>query len=96
MPRKKREPDGRESAFGIGEIIRFSMHWKKFFATHSGDAPRAYLGRVGDGSVGLRLKDKQGRDRILLRVNPDGAPVLQLLDAGGKVTAQLPPTGDPH
>ena len=58
---------------------------------HGGDAQRAYFGRVGDGSVVLRLKDKQGRDRIVLQVNADGTPVLQLLDANGKMTAQLPP-----
>ena len=65
--------------------------YKKFVATHGGDAQRAYFGRVGDGSVVLRLKDKQGRDRIVLQVNADGTPVLQLLDANGKMTAQLPP-----
>jgi hypothetical protein len=65
--------------------------FNKFLSTHTGDAQRAYLGRGGDGSVGLRLKDKQGHDRILLRVNADGTPVLQLLDANGKMTAQLPP-----
>jgi hypothetical protein len=46
---------------------------------------------VGDRSVGLTLKDEQGRNRILLRVDADGTPVLQFLDADGKVTAQLPP-----
>ena len=40
--------------------------YKKFVATHGGDAQRAYFGRVGDGSVVLRLKDKQGNDRIVL------------------------------
>src|SRR5450631_3364097 len=34
--------------------------FNKFLATHTGDAQRAYFGRSGDGSVGLRLKDKQG------------------------------------
>jgi hypothetical protein len=63
---------------------------KKFRETHPGDAQRAYLGRAADRSVGLRLMDQQGRDRVRLRVDPDGAPVLQFLDASGKVTAQLP------
>jgi hypothetical protein len=68
--------------------------WNKFAASHPGDAQRAYLGRVGDHSVGLRLMDENGHDRIRLRVNPDGSPVMQLLDAGGKVTTQLPPPTD--
>ena len=66
--------------------------FKKFLSTHTGDAPRAYLGRLHDGSAVLRLKDKDGRDRILLRVASDGTPALQLLGADGKVTAQLPPS----
>ncbi|MFN7992467.1 MAG: hypothetical protein U0Q18_02640 [Bryobacteraceae bacterium] len=64
--------------------------WKKFMASHPGDAQRAYLGRAADRSVGLMLKDQQGRDRMVLRVGADGAPVLSLLDAEGKVVAQLP------
>src|SRR5262249_60245251 len=64
---------------------------KKFRESHPGDAQRAYLGRASDRSVGLRLMDQQGRDRVRLRVDPDGTPVLQFLDSSGKVTAQLPP-----
>jgi hypothetical protein len=66
------------------------LEWRKFFSTHPGDAQRAYLGRGADRTVALRLKDEQGRDRIALIVNPDGAPVLQFLDARGKITSQLP------
>lgn len=70
--------------------------WNKFAASHHGDTQRAYLGRVGDHSVGLRLMDENGHDRVRLRVNPDGSPVIQLLDADGKVTTQLPPANDAH
>jgi hypothetical protein len=62
----------------------------KFRASHPGDAQRAYLGRAADKSVGLRLMDERGRERLRLRVNADGSPVIQFLDADGKVTAQLP------
>ncbi len=67
--------------------------WQKFGASHSGDTQRAYLGRSSDHSVGLRLMDQSGKDRIRLRVNPDGSPVLQFLDASGKVVSQLPVQG---
>jgi hypothetical protein len=63
--------------------------WKKFFATHTGDANRIYLGRSPDKSASLRIKDEQGRDRLVLRVNAEGDPVIQLLDANGKVTSEL-------
>jgi hypothetical protein len=52
---------------------------KKFRETHTGDAQRAYLGRAGDRSVGLRLMDPQGRDRVRLRVDAEGNAVLQFL-----------------
>lgn len=70
--------------------------WNKFANSHPGDVQRAYLGRVGDRSVGLRLMDQNGHDRIRLRVNSDGSPVMEFLDGSGKVTAQLPPVKDAH
>lgn len=64
---------------------------KKFVASHPSDAQRAYRGRTRDRSVGLRLMDAEGRDRIRLQVKPDGSPVFEFLDAAGSVIAQLPP-----
>ncbi len=62
---------------------------KKFLATHRGDANRIYLGRAPDKSASLRMKDEQGRDRLVLRVNAEGNPVIQFLDANGKVTNEF-------
>jgi hypothetical protein len=64
--------------------------WNEFFAAHGRSQPRVMLGRADDRSVALRLKDVQGRDRIIIKVQPDGSPLLQFLDEQGKVTAQLP------
>lgn len=64
--------------------------FKKFVATHPGDHPRVILGRARDGGSVLQLKDTEGRDRLLLRVAPDGTPKLQFLDAAGKVVSELP------
>lgn len=63
--------------------------WDKFFATHLGDANRIYLGRSPDKSASLRLKDDQGRDRLVMRVNAEGNPVIQFLGADGKVTNEF-------
>jgi hypothetical protein len=52
---------------------------------------RLTLGRAGDRSVGLRLKDAEGRDRVVIKVAADGTPAIQILDQSGKVTVQLPP-----
>ena len=64
--------------------------WEKYRASTPHSETRIVLGRSDDRSVGLRLKDVQGRDRIVIRVQPDGSPVLQFLDEQGKVTMQLP------
>ena len=66
--------------------------WKKFFATHKGDANRIYLGRSPDKSASLRIKDSESRDRLIMRVNAAGDPVIQFLDADGKVTNELTAT----
>lgn len=63
---------------------------ERFFKEHPAPAVRALLGRLPDGSSELALKDAQGRDRIVIKVAADGEPLLQLLDAHGKVLDQLP------
>ena len=67
-----------------------AAEWKKFAATHPGDHTRVVLGRASDGGSVLRLKDMEGRDRIVLRVEPDGTPTLQMLDAEGKIIGEMP------
>jgi hypothetical protein len=63
--------------------------WKKFFATHTADADRIYLGRSPDKSASLRIKDEQGNDRLIIRVDAKGNPVIQFLDEGGKVSKEI-------
>ena len=62
---------------------------EKFFTTHTGDANRIYLGRSPDKSASLRIKDEQGHDRIIIRVDAGGKPVIQFLDEGGKVSKEI-------
>jgi len=64
--------------------------WKKFMETHPGDAHRIVLGRARDESAVLKMKDKQGRDRLVIKVAADGSPTIQFLDEAGKVLSQLP------
>jgi hypothetical protein len=63
----------------------------KFNATHPAGQRRIFLGRDADQSTSLVLKDTAGRDRIVLRVDPDGTPRLQFLDTNGAVVSELPP-----
>jgi len=52
--------------------------------------PRAYLGRDPDKASSLRLADAAGHDRIILKVEKDGSPEMEFLDASGKVMERWP------
>jgi hypothetical protein len=49
--------------------------------------------RTKQQAAALRLRDPEGRTRILLRVGADGTPAKQFLDAFGKITHEWPDTG---
>ncbi len=66
-----------------------AAEWAKFKRKYPGDAERGFFGRQTDDSVGLSLRDVQGRVRANLTVKPDGEPVLQFLNAEGKVTKEI-------
>jgi hypothetical protein len=66
-----------------------AAEWKKFFTTHAGDADRIYSGRSPDKSASLRIKDEQGHDRLIIRVDAGGNPVIQFLDEGGKISKEI-------
>jgi hypothetical protein len=52
-------------------------------------AQRVFVGSTDETAM-VRLRDRAGRDRIRLSVAPDGAAVLEFLDADGKVVERLP------
>jgi hypothetical protein len=84
-----------EAASRIGKLPKEqrSAAWKAYLGKTAHSAPRVLLGRSQDRSVALRLKDLQGRDRIVIRVEADGTPVLEFFDEQGKVTSRLPAHG---
>lgn len=67
----------------------------KFFAGREKPQPRLFLGRSDNGAVSLRLNDKEGRERLIIEVGPDGAPVVRLLDGNGRETGRFPPEKNP-
>ena len=90
--------DAMEAAQRIAKLPpeQRQAEWKKFAASHPGDHTRIALGRADDKSVVLRMKDTEGRDRLVLEVAPDGNPVLEFLDANGKVISHLPQGSSTH
>jgi hypothetical protein len=64
----------------------------QFLKEHPGDHPRVQFGRAAHKSAVLRMADADGRDRIVMKVNADGAPALQFLDESGKVADERPRT----
>jgi hypothetical protein len=63
--------------------------WGKFFATHRHDVKRLALGRNPDGSVGLELRDQNGRVRLALVVQPNGEPTVRFFGVDGKIERDL-------
>jgi hypothetical protein len=63
---------------------------QRAFAAKPQPHDRMFLGRDTDRSVALRLKDQEGRDRIVIKVGADGTPALQFLDSAGNLVSQLP------
>ena len=55
----------------------------------SQSAVRMQMGKFKDNSVGMRINDKNGQERIRAYVDANDVPHLELLDADGNVTAKL-------
>lgn len=55
-----------------------------------GVAPRASLRTLAGGASALLLRDQEGQDRLSIRVDADGTPSIELLDAAGNVTWSAP------
>ena len=51
---------------------------------------RLFVGKNSDKSATVSLSDGQGRPRLVLRVNEDGASSIEFLDANGRMTQRLP------
>ncbi|SDT48846.1 hypothetical protein SAMN05444162_4542 [Paenibacillaceae bacterium GAS479] len=52
---------------------------------------RARMDRSQDGSVGVKLSDSKGQERIRLVIDADDIPVLEFLNEKGEVVYSLPP-----
>lgn len=58
-------------------------------AANVGVAPRAFIGRIKDGSSQVVLEDANGIKRLRLRVTADGAAAIEFLDKDGKVARTI-------
>jgi hypothetical protein len=63
--------------------------WAAYQKEHPFGQERASLEREADGSVGLALKDKDGRVRLQLKVETDGNPIIELLNEEGKTQKRI-------
>jgi hypothetical protein len=84
------------------EYLADALHWKtmahgpargeayaKLTQKYPAAAERGFFGRQRDDSVGMSLRDAKGNVRAALTVKADGEPVLQFMDAAGKVTKEI-------
>jgi len=63
---------------------------RAFFAERGAPHPRMYIGKSQDGSVSVRLNDRDGNERLVMEVSEEGVPVIRMLDAAGEVVARFP------
>jgi hypothetical protein len=88
--------------YSIGELLELQgrikeltpeeqkSEYAKFFAQRAKAQPRLFLGKSDDGSVSLRLNDREGRERLVIEVAPDGGAVVRFLDEKGRETGRFP------
>jgi hypothetical protein len=69
---------------------RAKQIWAAFCKANGCVRHRIWLGETADKAVSLALFDRKGRKRLVLRVGPNGTPELRLLNAVGRVVAQMP------
>ena len=67
--------------------------WAAYQKKHPFGQERASLEREADGSVGLALKDKEGRVRLQLKVETDGSPIIELVNQEGKTQKRITVNG---
>jgi hypothetical protein len=81
----------RKAEDRIGKLSadKQDVAWDEFFANHRHDVERLVLGRAPDGSVGLSLRDGNGKVRVVIDVQADGKAALQFLDESGKVVSEF-------
>jgi hypothetical protein len=87
-PEKPITPDMYTEAERIKAMPRGAARktaWAAFMKKYPSLLERASLERNGDGSVGLTLRDQQGRPRLQIGLDVHGQPTIQMLDAHGKV-----------
>lgn len=56
---------------------------------------RVFVGRGDDGIAQVALADAAGRQRLVMKVSPEGSASLQFLDAEGKVVQEMPAAPGP-
>jgi hypothetical protein len=56
---------------------------------------RASMDRSQDGSVGVKLADSKGRERIRMVIDANDVPKLEFLNEKGEVVYSLPPEPQP-
>jgi hypothetical protein len=81
----ERMPAGEEKQAKLDEIKQ---------ATARGElgAHRLFVGKAADGSTGMTVADRLGKNRISLVVDKDNTAHLQFLDEAGKVVYSVPPS----
>ena len=64
---------------------------QEIMARQPGTANRMFAGRSMDGNATIDMKDREGRDRLVLAVTPEGQARIRFLDENGNTARELAP-----
>lgn len=77
------------------EKLRAEMkQWEDAYRAAGGFAERFFAGKQLEDSI-VKLNDKQGRPRLVLKVDGKGEPSVEFLDDAGKVVRRIPEAVNP-
>ena len=79
---------GVNAVRGMPEGPEKDAAWARVLEGH---VARAFFGRQQDGTAEMVLHDASGHPRLRMAVGLEGEPVVEFLEAGGRVTYRLPP-----
>ena len=86
-------PDKRMDFALLDQVSKLPADQRHAFYEKAGviGQRRMFIGRDGDGSARVVLRDGEGRERLVMWVSNAGAARIDFLDASGKVTKSVAP-----
>lgn len=78
--------------YGAGQIVQVAGVEDRFAGLRVNEGGQhVWIGREAPGTASVSLTDAKGKERIVMKVGPDGTPSLAFYDATGRMVQELAP-----